>query len=153
MFNKVIANKLGICFLLGLYGGIVNGNFKPGDENDRSFVERIKHDPKYQRPHPYDRRQMKLTCLPLRKIIQAYGKPSIDYLSLDIEGAELQVLQSLDFNEIDIKVISIETNKIGIIFDGSLTQLDYLLRRNGYIKYAQLTIDALYVKKEILEKI
>ena len=41
IFNKVIANKLGICFLLGLYGGIINGNFKPGDENDRSFVERI----------------------------------------------------------------------------------------------------------------
>ena len=87
----------------------------------------------------------------MKSYVKAYGKLSIDYLSLDIEGAELQVLQSLDFNEIDIKIISVETNKIGIIFDGSFTQLDFLLRRNGYIKYTQLTIDALYVKKDIME--
>lgn len=83
---------------------------------------------------------------------QAFGETTIDYLSLDIEGAELQVLQSLNFEEVDIKVISIETNKIGKVFDGSITQLDYLLRRNGYVKHMRLNIDSIYVKKSILEK-
>ena len=113
------------------------------------MIERIRLEPTYQRPHPYNRRQIKMTCLPLTSIIEAYGNTVIDYLSLDIEGAELQVLQSLDFEKVDIKVISVETNKIGTMFDGSLTQLDYFLRRNGYVKYAQLNIDALYVKKEL----
>ena len=138
---------------IGLYGGIANGKLRPGDRNDASFDERIKYDPKYQRPHPYVRRQLNMTCIPLMTIIEAYGKSVIDYLSLDIEGAELQVLQTLDFEKIDIKIISIETNKIGKVFDGSLTQLDYLLRRHNYIKYAQLRIDALYVKNDILDKL
>ena len=34
----------------------------------------------------------------------------IDYLSMDIEGAELDVLQSINFQEYIIKVISVENN-------------------------------------------
>ena len=78
------------------------------------------------------------------------GNPTVDYLSLDIEGAELQVLRSINFDEIDIKVISIETNHIGMIWDGTDTELKYLLNRNGYEFYKQVKIDEIYVKKGFL---
>ena len=78
------------------------------------------------------------------------GNPTVDYLSLDIEGAELQVLRSINFDEIDIKVISIETNHIGMIWDGTATELKYLLNRNGYEFYKQVEIDEIYVKKGFL---
>ena len=35
----------------------------------------------------------------------------IDYLSIDIEGGELDILKSIDFNIYKIKVISVENNK------------------------------------------
>ena len=75
------------------------------------------------------------------------GNPTVDYLSLDIEGAELDVLRSIDFDEIDIKVISIEINHIGTIWDGTHTELKYLLSRNGYEFYKIVEIDEIYVKK------
>ena len=34
----------------------------------------------------------------------------IDYLSIDIEGDEMKVLESIDFNYFDIKVVSVENN-------------------------------------------
>ena len=51
----------------------------------------------------------------------------MDYLSLDIEGAEWPVLQTLDFQKLDIKTISIEMNHVGKFFDGDVTQVhDFL---------------------------
>ena len=34
----------------------------------------------------------------------------IDYLSIDIEGDEIKILESIDFNYFDIKVVSVENN-------------------------------------------
>ena len=38
------------------------------------------------------------------------GDIEIDYLSIDIEGEELDLLKSVDFNKYNIKVISVENN-------------------------------------------
>ena len=92
-----------------------------------------------------------MKCIPLLSIIKALGVTTVDYFSLDIEGAELQLLQTLDFDQVDIKVMSIEISSIGRIFDGSYTKLDYMLRNRGYIKYAEVEHDVLYIKKDFLE--
>ena len=102
---------------------------------------------------PYERRTMEIQCLPLTSIIKALGNPTIDYLSLDIEGAELQVLQSVAFDEVDIKVISIEVNHIGQIFDGKRANLDTLMRRSGYEFYKAVNIDDVWVKRGFLNSI
>ena len=44
-------------------------------------------------------------CVPLYTILLAIGNPTIDYFSLDIEGAEIGVLNSLPWDKIRIKVI------------------------------------------------
>ena len=38
-----------------------------------------------------DRRTIKAQCFPFYSVLQAIGNPVIDLLSLDIEGAELEV--------------------------------------------------------------
>jgi len=35
----------------------------------------------------------------------------IDYLSVDIEGGEMEILESINFNKYKIKVISVENNR------------------------------------------
>ena len=142
---------LKILYLLGAYGGIINGNQQPGKWNDVAYEKRIKVEKSYKRPYPYDRRQIKMKCIPLLSILKALGVTTVDYFSLDIEGAELQLLQALDFDQVDIKVISIEIIRIGHIFDGSYTKLDYMLRNRGYIKYAEMKHDVLFMKKDFLE--
>ena len=45
-----------------------------------------------------------VTCLPLYSILLALNNPTIDYFSLDIEGSELDVLKTIPFDKVDIKV-------------------------------------------------
>ena len=47
---------------------------------------------------------IRVLCLPLISILNAIGNPSIDYFSLDIEGAELAVLKTIPWEKVDIKV-------------------------------------------------
>ena len=83
----------------------------------------------------------------------ALDNPTIDYLSLDIEGAEYPVLKTIDFDKFDIKVISVENTKVGAIFDGTGTQLRYHLQNNGYRLYQTVGQDAIFVKTEFLRHI
>ena len=54
----------------------------------------------------------KAICLSFYSILLAVGNPVVDYLSLDIEGAELPVLQSIPWGMVDIKVLSIECGQM-----------------------------------------
>ena len=64
----------------------------------------------------------------------------IDFLSLDTEGNELKILQTIDFNKYDIKVITVENNDYDNKFNSFLTPKNY-----QFIK--RLGCDELYVKK------
>ena len=46
----------------------------------------------------------KALCLPLYSILLAMGNPTVDYFSLDVEGAELAILQAIPWDKVDIKV-------------------------------------------------
>ena len=47
-------------------------------------------------------------CIPLYGMLQALGITHVDYFSLDIEGLELEVLQTFPFDKITIDVLTIE---------------------------------------------
>ena len=46
----------------------------------------------------------KLQCFPLYSILLAVGQTTIDLFSLDVEGFELDVLQTIPWDKVDIKV-------------------------------------------------
>lgn len=52
----------------------------------------------------YTGEHLRVQCLPLTFYIAALGVKTIDYFSLDIEGNEIDVLETIPFNEMDIKV-------------------------------------------------
>jgi hypothetical protein len=47
---------------------------------------------------------VQLQCLPLYSILLALGNPTVNYFSLDIEGAEFPVLQTIPWDKVDIQV-------------------------------------------------
>lgn len=49
-----------------------------------------------------------IPCFPLYSILKAIDVKKVDYFSLDVEGGELNVIQSIPFDEIDIKSFTIE---------------------------------------------
>lgn len=52
----------------------------------------------------YTGEHIRVQCFPLILYIAALGVKTIDYFSLDIEGNEIDVLETILFNEVDIKV-------------------------------------------------
>jgi FkbM family methyltransferase len=63
----------------------------------------------------------------------------IDYLSLDTEGNEMKILESIDFNKYNIKVMSIENNEYDNRFYNYLTS-------RGYTALGRLGCDEIYYK-------
>jgi len=80
-------------------------------------------------------------CSPLKDILASQQQSSIDFWSLDVEGAEIDVLSSFDFDDIPVKSILIED------FWVIQRDLDYLLTSNGFLKYRQLAVDSLYLAR------
>lgn len=78
-------------------------------------------------------------CYSLTQLLLDNHLTKVDYLSLDTEGGELEILKSIDFNIIDIDVISVENN-YGIDFNTFLESV-------GYEKIANCEWDEIYRKK------
>ena len=51
--------------------------------------------------------EIQVLCFPFHSILSAIGNPSVDYFSLDIEGIELDVLKTIPWDKVDIKVACI----------------------------------------------
>jgi FkbM family methyltransferase len=78
-------------------------------------------------------------AIPLNKLLEKAGAPAIiDFLSLDVEGAELDVLRGVDHNKFRFKYICIESR--------SRERLESYLKDNGYVLLEKLTVhDYLFV--------
>lgn len=83
-------------------------------------------------------------CVPLYTILLTIGNPTIDYFSLDIEGAEIGVLNSLPWDKIHIKVMSIEVNHV------PEQEVRKIMEGNGFCLYKKTVnnIDHIYAHKE-----
>lgn len=79
------------------------------------------------------RKVKKIPCLPLSLIFKHIQIQHINYFSLDVEGAELSVLQSINFELIKFDIISVEVEKA---FRPENYEMDVtkLLMEHGYLK-------------------
>ena len=56
---------------------------------------------------------------------------TIDYVSLDIEGVELDVIKTIPFHKLKIRVMSVEYNHI-VKIPGADSDMKKLFESNGY---------------------
>jgi hypothetical protein len=89
-----------------------------------------------------------MQCFPLYSILMAVGNPTVDLFSLDIEGAEFQVLKTVPWDKVDIKVILAEVDHLGEVFDGSIEEFNAYLSDVGYKFHKSIEIDNIYIKKD-----
>lgn len=70
-----------------------------------------------------------IPCVPVGTLFKLFGILHIDWLSLDVEGGELEVIRTIDFSSINIQVLTIE-------LDGSNPSKDKevkdIMIKNGY---------------------
>jgi hypothetical protein len=97
---------------------------------------------------------VKVPLISINKIIKENFESFPDFLSIDIEGLDLDVLKSLDFNHYPIPVICVETCKYSENHirpkDHSIS--DFLLTK-GYEVYADTYINTIFVYKKWFDKI
>ena len=71
-----------------------------------------------------------VNSISLNDLLKKYNAPkNIDYLSIDTEGSEFEILNNFDFSFYDIKIITCEHN-----FGKNREKVHQLLKKNGYIR-------------------
>lgn len=77
-----------------------------------------------------------VTTISLNDLLKKFKCPKIiDYLSIDTEGSEFDILNSFNFNHYHFKIITVEHN-----YNKNREKINKLLNKNGYsIKYKNLT--------------
>ena len=85
-------------------------------------------------------------------LLLALDNPEVNYFSLDIEGAELLVLQSLPWDKLDIEVMTVETAHAGEVFPGSTEDIRQFIREQGYVLvYTVAGLDDVFVRRDLFE--
>jgi FkbM family methyltransferase len=75
-------------------------------------------------------RKYKVNTISLMDLLKKYNAPQeIDFLSIDTEGSEFEILNSFDFNRYRFGVITCEHN-----FSPSREKVSSLLTANGYVR-------------------
>lgn len=75
----------------------------------------------------------------MQNIFKENSINKVDYLSIDTEGSEFEILSGIDFNEVEIKVISTENS--------SKKDIKNLLKKYNYWYIGQVCADEIYCKK------
>lgn len=90
---------------------------------------------------------IKATCIPLYTILSAVGNPTVDYFSLDIEGVELAVLKTIPWDNVDIKVLSIQVGENG----RDPIELNKFMLTSGYTLVIEMlrNLDNIYVRNDL----
>lgn len=78
-------------------------------------------------------------------IVNQHNLTNIDFISLDIEGGEMSVLESIDFGSFPIGVITIENNP-------RWNRFQKLLEGNGFKLSAVLGVDEVFVNPQYVAK-
>jgi FkbM family methyltransferase len=98
---------------------------------------------------PQGGKRIEVETITLRDLLRQGKAPTnIDYLSLDTEGSELEILSAFDFSEYQITLITVEHNHTP-----RQQEIDRLLARNGFErKFADLSdFDGWYVNRAVLQ--
>ena len=130
-----------IPYCLFFFSGIIlEGKKLPRDLN-------LEDDPNYleeRDPLLPPIRTIEVQCFPLYSILMAMGNPHVDYFSLDIEGAEMVVLETIPWNKVNMTLVSVEVNHAGEIFPGTREDIFDLMTRNGFRYSGTATIDDIF---------
>ena len=82
----------------------------------------------------------RIVQIPARRFDSIIKETKIDYLSIDTEGSELQILSNIDFNKYDITVICVENNFLDPAYE------EFFKERGYKLHSTHLACDQIYVK-------
>lgn len=89
---------------------------------------------------------VQVETITMAELYATYSLPNyIEFLSVDTEGSELEIFESIDFNAVSFGLIVFEHNEDEIV----KRRIGELLMENGYVLIDALRCDDVYLNKEI----
>jgi len=83
-------------------------------------------------------REIEVECFTFQSLIEKYQITEIDFLSIDTEGGELEILESIDFDQCRVRVVSVENN----YFTGKIRAY---MEQSGFLYVGTFKVDEIYV--------
>ena len=88
--------------------------------------------------------------VPINHILETHSLFHIDFLSLDIEGGELEVLKAIDFDRFFIDVVSVENNWEDPLFqEAKNSTIRKYMESASYQYITRLGVDEVYRKRHL----
>ena len=84
--------------------------------------------------------EIEIKCIDINKVLESNLIKNVDFISIDTEGNELEILKTINFEKIHVKVITVENNYQSPDFN------DFLITK-GFTKIKTLVTDEIYVNK------
>lgn len=85
----------------------------------------------------------------INQIIDTHLGKAPDFLSVDVEGVDYEILASLDFDRYRPTLICVETITFSQTGDGvKRVEIDELLAKQGYFRFADTYINSLFVDRK-----
>ncbi len=98
----------------------------------------------------YETEEIQVKTKVFKDILEEENIKHIDYLSLDVEGHELNVLKGIDFNKVRINVLTIENNPPSCVIYGDDTIRELMIENNFILCGRCIGLDDIYVNKDFL---
>lgn len=83
-------------------------------------------------------REIDVSCHTFAELAESHEVREIDFLSVDTEGGELEILASIDFNRYPTKIISVENNYYS-------RDIRALLESRGFLYLGTFGVDEIYL--------
>lgn len=94
-----------------------------------------------------------IPMLPVNEVIATHFTGSPDFISIDVEGLDMAILQTLDFEKYRPAIICVETAAFSTDHQGAKRRdiMDLVLSK-GYTVYADTFINTIFVRQDILKQ-
>ena len=91
----------------------------------------------------------------LKNVFREESITEIDYMSIDVEGHELQVIKGIDFTKVKVKVLTIENNFGGAGDESHYgdDQIRNIMFENNYILWGRIVgLDDIFVRSDFYQE-
>lgn len=112
-----------------------------------SFINTGKSEDELEFTKKYPTKKVEVKAMPIQAICEREGISEIDFISIDIEGYEMNALRGIDFETTVVDILLIENNRLE-----NMQAIRNFMNSKGYNFYARIyPYDDVYVRKGFKE--
>ena len=99
-----------------------------------------------------NQKKIKIKCFTLNNILDSNKIKKVDFINVDTEGNELQVLKGIDFEKIDPLLLTVEDNSFDFNNDKKMEKINFMKSKNYEILNI-IGVTMFFIKKKSVDSL